>query len=205
MPRWLIAWHSARQGWTSKNFRRPNIVYQLSLRIGASYEATCWTLARHRFIPETLARELLQTRPRELKSALLEAHRPQNYRGDVWLLTERDARTRIEGSRNDLFVLRLHEHSGGGYIWDIDQLKASGFGIVHDERDALDDGSIGGPVTRRVTAEPPDTYRGHLTLDERRPWAPEVPLTRLEVDVDLTGPEEAGLSRAERRSWLQAA
>ncbi len=51
----------------------------------------------------------------------------QDYRGDVWLLTERDAGTRIDGSRNDLFVFRLEEHSGGGYLWNIDQLKASGF------------------------------------------------------------------------------
>ena len=49
----------------------------------------------------------------------------QDYRGDVWLLTERDARARIDGSFNDLFVLRLEEHSGGGYLWDIDQLKQS--------------------------------------------------------------------------------
>jgi hypothetical protein len=49
-----------------------------------------------------------------MKVALLDAYRPQDYRGDVWLLTERDAGTRIDGSRNDLFVLRLEEHSGGG-------------------------------------------------------------------------------------------
>ena len=50
MPRWLIYWHAERQGWKADDFRRPNVVYQLSLRIGASYEATCWTLARHRLV-----------------------------------------------------------------------------------------------------------------------------------------------------------
>ena len=50
MPRWLIGWHAERQGWTVEAFRRPNIVYQLALRIGASYEAACWTLVRHRLI-----------------------------------------------------------------------------------------------------------------------------------------------------------
>src|SRR5271170_3694853 len=44
MPRWLIGWHGERQGWTVEAFRRPDIVYQLALRIGASYEAACWTL-----------------------------------------------------------------------------------------------------------------------------------------------------------------
>jgi len=89
MPRWLISWHAERQGWTVADFRRPTVVYQLALRIGASYEATCWTLARHRLIQQSLARELLQTEPRAVKVGLLETHRPKDYRGDVWLLTER--------------------------------------------------------------------------------------------------------------------
>jgi hypothetical protein len=205
MPRWLILWHADRQGWTVSEFRRPSIIYQLALRIGASYEATCWTLVRHRFIQPPLARELLQTQPRALKAGLLESYRPHDYRGDVWLLTERDAGTRIDGSRNDLFVLRLEEHSGGGYLWDIDQLNASGFGIVRDELEAIDGEGVGDPVIRRVTAAPPDTYRGCMSLDERRPWDPDPPLSSLKLDFDLTGPEEEGLSRAARRSLLEAA
>jgi Zn-dependent peptidase ImmA (M78 family) len=204
MPRWLVAWHAAHQGWTVPDFRRPSIVYQLSLRIGASYEATCWTLARHSLIQATQARELLQTQPRDVKVALLEAYRPQDYRGDVWLLTERDAGARIDGSRNDLFVLRLEEHSGGGYLWDIDQLKESGFAVVRDDLQAIDADGVGSPVIRRVTATPPDTYRGRLAIDERRPWDPDPPLATLAVNVDLTGPEQEGLSRAERRRLLEA-
>jgi Zn-dependent peptidase ImmA (M78 family) len=205
MARWLILWHAARQGWMADEFRKPNRVYQLALRIGASYEATCWTLVRHGLITAPVARELLKTQPRGLKAALLEAYKPKDYRGDVWLLTERDAGTRIDGSRNDLFVLRLEEHSGSGYLWDIDQLKASGFGVVRDELEAIDGDGIGGPVIRRVTAEPIEPYRGRIALDERRPWEPDEPIASLKVDVDLTGPEEEGLSRAERRSLLQAA
>lgn len=205
IPRWLVAAHAARQSWTVPDLRRPNVVYQLSLRIGASYEATCWTLARHNFIPPAQARELLQTQPREMKVALLEAYHPQDYRGDVWLLTECDAGAQIDGSRNDLFVLRLEEHSGGGYLWDIDQLKASGFAIVRDDLEAIDDEGVGGHVVRRVTATPPDTYRGRLSIDERRPWDPDPPLATLAVEVDLTGPEQEGFSRAERRRLLEAA
>jgi len=205
MPRWLIQWHGQRQGWIVPDFRRPNRVYQLALRIGASYEATCWTLVRHRLISRALAHEILDTPPRELKAALLKPYRPKDYRGDVWLLSERDAGMRIDGSRNDLFVLRLEEHSGGGYLWDIDQLKASGFGIVRDELEAIDGEGIGGPVIRRVTAAPPEAFRGCMALDERRPWDPDPPLASFNLDFALTGPEEEGLSRAERRSLLEAA
>lgn len=205
MPRWLIHWHALRQGWTVDDFRRPSRVYQLALRIGASYEATCWTLVRHGLITQTVARELLQFQPRDLKSALLDGYKPKNYRGDVWLLTERDAGTHIDGSRSDLFVLRLKELSGGGYLWDMEQLKNSGFAIVRDEMKAIDGESIGGPIIRRVTAQPMESYKGHITMDERRPWQPNEPIATLDVDFDLTGPEEEGLSRAERRSLLEAA
>ena len=205
LPRWLIQWHAARQGWTVDDFRHPNRVYQLALRLGASYEATCWTLVRHRFLTADLARELLRTQPRELKVGLLEDYRPLDYRGDVWLLTERDAGTRIDGSRNDLFVLRLKEHSGGGYLWNIDQLAASGFAIVRDALEAIDGDGVGGPVIRRVTATQEAGGRGSLQLDERRPWEPDPPLSQLQLDFDLTGPEEVGLSRAERRMLLEAA
>ncbi len=205
MPRWLIHWHAARQGWTSVDFRQPACVYQLALRIGASYEATCWTLVRHGLITRSTAQQLLNAEPKEIKAALLTPYRPSDYRGDVWLLTERDAGTRIDGSRKDLFVLRLEEHSGGGYLWDFDRLKASGFAIVRDEVESSDADGIGGPVMRRVTAVTAEPYRGRLAFDERRPWEPDEPIASIEVDVDFTGPEEEGLSRVERRSLLQAA
>lgn len=205
MPRWLIHWHAARQRWTADDFRRPACVYQLALRIGASYEATCWTLVRHRLIVQSIARQLLSAEPREIKAALLTPYQPADYRGDVWLLTERDAGTRIDGSRKDLFVLHLEEHSGGGYLWDFDRLQASGFGILRDEVEASDVDGVGGPVMRRVTAVTAEPYRGRLAFDERRPWEPDEPIASIEVDVDLTGPEEEGLSRVERRSLLQAA
>jgi Zn-dependent peptidase ImmA (M78 family) len=205
MPKWLIARHCARQGWTVADLRRPNIVYQLSLRMGASYEATCRTLVRYNLISDAIMRTLLDTQPRSLKVDLLKDYRPENYRGDVWLLTERDEGVRLDGSRTDLFVLRLKEHSGGGYLWDLDQLIASGFAVVRDEREVFDAEAIGGPVVRRVTAATEAARRGRMSLNERRPWQPAAEHASLTIDFDLTGPEQEGLSRAERRYLLEAA
>ena len=205
MPKWLLALHMRRQDWTTHDFRRPGVVYQLSLRLGSSFEALCWTLVRYRMITFKQARELLLTKPKALKEILLADHKPNNYRGDVWLLTERDAGMLIDGSRHDLFVLKLTEHSNGGYLWNLDELQASGFAIVNNEVEAVETDSVGDVGVRRVTAQPPDEYRGRLVLDEARPWDPSQSLSRLEFDLDLTGPEEAGLSRAERRQMLEAA
>ena len=82
-----------------------------------------WTLQRLNLISASVGQTLRQTQPRAIKVELLREYRPSDYRGDVWLLTERDGGTRIDGSRNDHFVLRLNEHSGGGYLWNIDQLQ----------------------------------------------------------------------------------
>lgn len=205
MPKWLIALHMRRQGWTVTDLRRPGVVYQLSLRMGSSFEALCWTLVRYKLVTYKIALELLSTKPKILKEILLANHRPENYRGDVWLLTERDAGMLIDGSRRDLFVLKLTEHSNGGYLWNLDELRNSGFAIVNNEVEALNDDSVGTEGVRRITAQPPDEYRGRLVLDEARPWDRSQSLSRLEFDLDFTGPEEAGLSRAERRQMLEAA
>jgi len=205
MPKWLILCHCARQGWRIAELKRPDVVYQLSIRLGASYEATARTLERYTLIDAPTRVELLQTRPKTLKAALLEDFAPTSYRGDVWLLTEKDQGGRIEGSRNDLFVLRLSELGAAGYLWDFDTLTRSGFSIVRDTRLPQDGNGVGDPNMRRVVAAPDDDARGLLSLEQRRPWLNHAPLSVMTLPFDLTGPEESGLSRAERRQLLAAA
>jgi Zn-dependent peptidase ImmA (M78 family) len=205
MPKWLIAWHCQRQGWLARDLTEPLHTYQLALRLGTSYEATSWTLERHNLIGSAQGSALREVQPRQIKADLLREYRPRDYRGDVWLLTERDAGTRIDGSRNDHFVLRLNEHCGGGYLWNIDQLRASGFAIVRDDRETADHEGIGGPVTRSVTAALEQAQRGEILLAESRPWQLNAPISNLRFEYDFTGPEEEGLSRVERRHLLEAA
>jgi hypothetical protein len=113
--------------------------------------------------------------------------------------------TVITGSRNDLFILRLPEHSGGGYLWDIDQLKETSFAVVRDEHEAVDPDGVGSNPTRRITIESHDRQAGALKLLERRPWQPEKAANSFAVAYDLSGPEMEGYSRAERRRLLEAA
>lgn len=129
MPRWLITAHCARQGWRAADLQTPAVVYQLSLRLGVSYEALVWTLERFSLIRPDGRQSLLLTKPKSLKVALLGDYRPPSYHGDVWLLTEKDQGGRIDGSRRDLFVIRLKELGSAGYLWDFETLKASGLVI----------------------------------------------------------------------------
>lgn len=204
LPRWLFAVHFQRQGWMADSMYNPQTVYQAALRVGASYRATCHALRRHKVIDRAACEALLQVEPRTLKQALLSDYRPQNWHSDVWLLTEKDEGTRIEGSRNDLFVVRLKEHSNAGYVWNFEELERAGFAIVRDEYEAPDNKTVGGVVTRTVTVHSSDRHSGQLSLQEARPWLrSDQPLAEFTLTFDLNGPEEEGLSQAERR-YMQA-
>lgn len=205
MPRWLIALHAKRQGWQLNCFSKPHVVYQLSLRVGASFEATWRTLWRYNLITSSAVTALENTKIRDLKKALLRNYVPPDYRRDVWLLTERDADASISGSQHDLLVFRLVEHGGGGYLWDARGLERAGFSLVGDVREKIDDIGIGNPISRQLTVALRQPKEGKISLTQCRPWQPRKPLTRIDLTYNLTGPEREGYSWAERRRVMDTA
>ena len=208
LPPWLFAAHFKRQSWTPDTMKDPMAVYQLSLRIGASYEATCRSLMRPgvKVIKKNTVKALLQVQPKEIKKAVLGSYEPADWRRDVWLLTEKDEGAVIEGSRSDLFVLKLTEHSGSGYVWTFDKLNEAGFAVVRDERESATGDIIGSHVTRSITARSERPYHGRMALAERRPWiADGAAFASFCIHYDLSGPEGDGISQAERRRLLDAA
>jgi hypothetical protein len=76
-------------------------VYQLSLRSGASYQATCIALERYGIIDSTIREKLVEKERRRIKSELLRGMRLDNYYADVWSITERDEGLIIEGQPVD--------------------------------------------------------------------------------------------------------
>jgi hypothetical protein len=87
----------------------------------------------------------------------------------------------------------------------MEQLRDSGFAIIRDGRESPDPESVGGHVIRQVTAGMEQGAQGQVSLNERRPWQPAAPISKVTLKYDFTGPEEKGLSRAERRQALEAA
>jgi Zn-dependent peptidase ImmA (M78 family) len=204
-PKWLLALIVQRQKWPAKTLADPAIVYQASLRLGTSYQATCHALERHKVIGRSQREHLLSVEPRKIKRSLLEGYEPPDWRGDVWVLTDRDEGIFIEGGRNDLFVVRLRENSGAGYLWSFEDLQDAGFALVADEQESDDNESVGGVLTRRVTARSSQRNQGEVTLTESRPWLPHQPLHRLHLLYDLRGPEQQGMWEPELQRVLQAA
>lgn len=205
LPKWLLQMHARRQGWNRASMEQPHAVYQLALRAAASYEATCVALERHGIISGRARNRLLDIPRRDLKVELLNGFEVENYHPDVWMLTEADQGLTIEGQPDDLFVLRLTELGGAGYLWNTAGLAEAGFAILRDQREIPSpDEKIGAPVTRAVTARHTEPTTGSFVLELARPWQKSVgPLKSLQVAYDLRG-KEVGIPRAVRRQMMAA-
>lgn len=206
-PSWLLVKHMQRQGWARDRLTDPDTVYQLSLRLGTSYSATCHALARNNVITKIVSSSLLKIQPKAIKQRLAAPYQPKSWYGDVWLITERDDQIILEGSRSDLVVLKFMEHSGSGYVWQLGELADVGLAVVQDGRAAdPDEQLIGGEVIRTVITESQNGAGGHVCLREVRPWQlTGEPLQSLEFHVDLSGPVQAGLLLAQREALLSVA
>jgi Zn-dependent peptidase ImmA (M78 family) len=199
LPQWLLISQAARHKWTRKDLSNPVVVYQLSLRAGASFQATSLALLRHGLISQQSFDALSETELKKLKQQLLEGHTLENWYPDVWILTEADEGSMIEGDARDAFVLRLKESSGAGYLWNVEDLKNAGFLLFRDDRLILASDDIGGSVERVVSARPGENRVGRITLQQTRPWQHAgLPISRFSFAFDLRG-KESGRPRAERR------
>jgi Zn-dependent peptidase ImmA (M78 family) len=202
-PQWLIVEHMNRQGWRRESLTDPVIVYQLALRMGSSYSATCYALKDCKGIDRAACDRLLAVNPKAIKQKLAKPYEPDKWYGDVWLVTERDNGMVLEGSRTDLVVVRMAEHASSGYVWNFGELADAGLAIREDGRVSDDTKHIGGIVFRNVIAEAQGGASGHVKLQEMRPWQPTgEPLHSMELDVQLFGPMEAGWHPAQREEAL---
>ncbi len=197
VPDWLMKTLMQRQNWTSQRLQDPGVVYQMALRIGASYRATLYALVRNKVIGASVRQQLAKAQPANIKRALVPDHPLGPTQDiDVWHLTARDEGMVIEAGRDDLFVVKLREDSGAGYLWSFEELEAAGFAILKDGREKVAEGTVGAPTIRHILARADDApARGTYTLWERRPWAPDDDPKRWSFDYRPVFTHDAGLFR----------
>lgn len=196
LPDWLMVAHARRHGWGKRDLAIPDIAYQLSLRLGASYAATCWGLAQANIIGRDDARRLVDTPPKDSKQRAIPDLEREKWHPDVWQLSERDRGVQVLGNPDDVLVLALEEHVASGYVWDTSCVASAGLTIEKDERQEPENEVLGGPITRRLIVQGP--AHGRLRLEERRPWDQQSSLNSFELELALLGPETEGLPRAAR-------
>jgi Zn-dependent peptidase ImmA (M78 family) len=204
LPEWLVEFHAQQQQWSVGNLENPVDVYQLSLRVGLSYEATCRVLQKHRLLSKVTADKLVGIERKKIKQHLLGEHKLQNWFPNVWLLTEKDQGTAIYGEPNDVFVVKLKEHSGAGYLWNLDEASAAGFTIIANEHiPPAHQLEIGGAVERVLMACSDQPLTGNLDFVETRPWDASSIYGRFSFAYDFRG-KEYGLPRVARERSVAA-
>ena len=196
VPKWLIKWQLDHHSWRSNSLNDPGVVYQISLRIGASFQATLRALHQYKFIDDQAEKLMKTTKVFSLKKALLRDYKPSDFRRDVWLLTEHDSGANLRVGKYDLFVIRLREHSGAGYVWGTEELRQNGFALLSDIREEISIRTVGTDTYRQFTTMPDCPTFGKLRIGERRPWDKTQELRHFETSLQLTGPEKAGVARS---------
>lgn len=206
MPKWLFKQHAKLHGWSSQKLRDPVNVYQLSLRMAVSYEATCFGLLAHDILDQAAVDTLRAVAPKKTKQRLLGDLALDDWRAHVWLLDEHDDGGVIEAGPLDLFVADLPERGGSGYLWDTDALEIAGFTVIDNLGEQDDANAVGGPSRRRIILKAGQPGAHRLSLSERRPWEkkPTSPRSH-DVSISTFGPEVEGLPRRSRPAFEQPA
>lgn len=200
LPRWLYKQHIQAQRWTvDRHLRNPEIVYQLSLRMGASYEATCWGLLSHKILSKTFVEELVSTEVASIKRSTVADNLPGNSWANVWRLSQKDNGAYYPADAQDLVRLDLPQGNSPHSEWDVSALKEVGFEIVSDEVFSRFD-YIDSSIDRRVVVRPPKSDFGEVLISQFNPGAPlaaENPM--LGVMLELGGKEAGKFSRGLKR------
>jgi predicted secreted protein len=206
MPKWLFIHHARRHGWTKEQLHDPAHVYQLSLRMAVSYEATCFGLQAHKILDRTVVDALRKVAPKKTKQRLLGNATLKDSWADVWLLDEHDNGGTIEAGPRDVFVVNLTERAGSGYLWDPHSFENAGFKIEEDSCEPDDLESVGGPTRRRLVLKAPAQGARQVDVLERRPWEEEGKgIGSFSISISTYGAEIDGLPRRSRPSFEQTA
>ncbi|QND64706.1 ImmA/IrrE family metallo-endopeptidase [Mesorhizobium loti] len=206
LPRWLYIHHAKAQEWGTGHLRNPDTVYQLSLRMGASYTATCWGLAGHQFLSRADVEILRKAKVTQLKTSAGKTFKPENSWADVWRFTRKDSGSKVSGNPDDLLRFDLDEMVDSGYYWDLSDLDRAGYEVLADESDFSREPLVyGSPARRTVIARPPGRGSAEIRLHERQVADSEGDdEVDLQLRVVLDGKEDKGLSRTElRRRGIQ--
>lgn len=204
MPDFLINGIANQQKWDHESIRDPRVIYQMSLRLGVSYEALARTLVNHKYLDSNESRKVLRVPVKDIKADLLgSSFQPDNWRCNIWYLSEKDEHTTVVAEPNDLFVVRLREMSGAGYLWNLEQVKRAGYQVLSDATEIpLNDG-IGGEVERVITARPANDHPGRFSALQNRPWDPTDVASAFDFNFEVRAPE-VGLSQSLKLRALAA-
>ena len=198
-PRQLLRASAKRHGWTRAKLHDPAHIYQLSLRLGISYQAACWALVTARVLTHAEAERLQSAPVKPLKQSLAPALSITNPWADVWALTETDTATSLEAGPDDIFAVQVQDHASAGYIWRL--VDANAETDVLGERAPERPAGYGACTTRVLYVRFRSAGVHQLVFEHIRPWN-RATLSRIQIDIDGHGKERTGWARRARLGAL---
>lgn len=176
-PSWLLAHVVRERGWAA-HLGDPRTVYQLSLRLGLSYEATIWTLLRQRRIESATATRLSAQKPLAIKRSLVPPNSQVVAGQDVWMLNRADRNSVLQPRAGDRFLLSLPDHGSAGLLWQARDAQEAGYTLrpLPLEPVAHDEVRVGG-VQQVLFEVDVGASPGRVEVDvqERKPWLAAAP------------------------------
>ena len=198
-PRQLVLTSAQRHKWNREKLHQPENIYQLSLRLGISYQAACWALVTSSILTRAEAKRLQANPVKEQKRKLAAQVPITDPWADVWALTSADADTFLEAGPNDLFAVHVRDHASAGYLWQLVDTGSSAE-VVGERR--TNSGHIYGEHSSRIVYvrfSEPGTHR--LIFEHIRPWSGSS-LAHINIDIDGYGKELGGLARRTKHRAL---
>ena len=171
------------------------VVYQLALRCGASFQATVWALDRNGIIDADARVRLLGIRPKQIKQRIGHVAGAAETRSDAWVLNEGDDRSDIAINVGDTVTVTLLQQAGGGYLWLPKEVAPAPLTEIETVV-AVPPADVGGACARRSFYRGRPQGAGRLPFEHRRPWEGE-PIGEVAFNLSVLSPEH-GLSRANR-------
>jgi predicted secreted protein len=199
LPLWLITHHARKQGWSRTALAQEDVVYQLALRCGASFQATVWALDRHQIISAEDRDRLLNVKPKSIKARLGHSRPIAETRADAWKLSLGDVGSDIAVIVGDTVTIALEQQAAGGFLWDYHD-GISNLANVGTEV-ALDRTAVGAPTVRSFLFRAIAPGAAEVTFEHKRPWEGQ-PIERAAFKVFVFEAEQ-GLSRANRARLIE--
>ena len=198
----LILESARRHHWTKEALRQPGNIYQLSLRLGISYQAACWALVTASILNRTEARTLQDSPVKYKKHSLAPAALITNPWANVWTLNRADSGTFLEAGPDDLFAVHVQDHASAGYLWQFVDTGANA--EIVGEQSTVPDQAYGEHSSRvlYIQFNAPGVHR--LAFEHIRPWSGAA-LDQIEIEIDDYGKEHSGFARRVRLGTLASA
>ena len=198
-PKSRVLASAQRHGLTKEKLHQAENVYQLSLRLGISYEAACWALATWKVLTHSEASNLRHAPVIALKHALAPESLITNSWADVWALTATDNATFLEAGSDDLFVVHVQDHASAGYVWRL--VDANAEAEIIDERQSNLQHSYGERSERVLYVRFRVSGVHRLVFEHIRPWS-RATLARIDIEIDGHGKERGGWARRTKSKVL---